>query len=147
MKISLIVGAYLLLRYGIGVSQADGALIEIIAGLSIIEINAAKTYAELVVFSFLVAYLFYRLTRDIVLRQIKDSTQYNVFRHYDDAAEAARKRNDFDEESRIRAAAVPASRRDWHEQSVARKLQWAAVILGFFVPIAALLIEYLVLKH
>lgn len=76
LKIILILMSYIAMRYGIGIAQADGWVIQTIGWLGIVETGAAKKYAELVVFSFLAA-------------------QYNIFRPYDDELMEAVKRKDY----------------------------------------------------
>ena len=133
---------FLAVRLGIGVSQTDGFLIHTIGWLGFVKIDTLRRYAELVVFSVLAAYLFYRLTRDVMFREIQETAEKNIFRWYDDKINEAMKRNDIDTITKFRAGAPPGSLRDRHEKAAQAKLQWITALLGVIGPIIAVFIEH-----
>ena len=84
VKIILLIFAYILLRYGIGTSQTGGPIVQGIQSLGISSGIPIKEYAELLLFSFLAAYLFYLKSRVMytIIKEIKEDYKTRKLQFY-----------------------------------------------------------------
>ena len=99
VKLTVMIALFLGVRTGIGVPEADGVLIRWIERITVIPLADGRKYAELVIFSLIASYLFYRLTNDVMGREIKESALKNAFRAFNDEINEAIYAGDFDKAS------------------------------------------------
>jgi hypothetical protein len=150
-KVILIIVAFILLRYGIGLSQSDGFIIQTIGWLGIMEISAAKKYAELVVFSILAAYLFYRLAKDMLFSEVKQAALQAELQWYDEKIKEIKEMGTYKGHHLLPINEIRAMKglrdnkkaiRTLREKRGTKILKMISIILTFIGPIAARLIEH-----
>jgi hypothetical protein len=141
-----IIAIFIFTRIGIGFSGADGFLFGAARWLGLSGVDAIKNYAELILFSVIAGYLFRRLARDVMCKEIEETVKRNRLRWYSDQISKVIGDKDFDRTRQI-LEAKPL----WAEKGGGSKtIEWVEVVFtatGVVVTIIDLVMKYVFTGH
>ena len=125
-KLAIMIAFFLVVRTEIGLPEADG----------LIPLADGRKYAELVIFSLIASFLFYRLAKDVMCREIEESALKNAFRAFTDELNEAIYAGDLDRYAQMQAL-PPLSLKG--QKATERRLQFAAVCFAAVSAIVAVI--------